>query len=409
MRALFLVVSFLWVFPVAYQALNIPLPNALLIHGEPVGFNTSSRRWKRAEKDNVTATCNDHEYKPRKRNYCCNKCLAGYKVAGDCSGDGQTTQCVPCDIGTYTEIPNRSKDCLSCTTCLQQYGQIALSNCTADKNTRCGCPAGHFKQLSGRSFTCEECTTCENGTQRMACHDNIDTICECFHNFFLDQSEKRCRHCSECQTPECKDHCPHPVPVGGSKGSDGVLSIVLGVLMVVLIVGAVGACVVYAVYIRKHPSSSDTKDEKGQTAVLIHHQESDKNPKNQELPGYSTTYDLCNEQHSKSNSTDGLLPLPDITKGTAPPCLSNPKLVYAIIENIPMSRWREFVRRLGLSNHTIESCEQDYRLHYKDAQYAMLQVWITREGCPTTKRDQLFNILREISLGGCIEKIEEYL
>lgn len=82
--------------------------------------------------------------------------------------------------------------------------------------------------------------------------------------------------------------------------------------------------------------------------------------------------------------------------------------MYAIIDNIPLRRWGEFVRRLGLSDHIIETSEKDHR-HYSEAQYAMLQVWLTRDGCPTTKRDQLFNVLREINLGGCIDKIEEYL
>ncbi|CAI9574451.1 unnamed protein product [Staurois parvus] len=250
MRALCFLVSFLWVFPSADQAFDIPLPNALLIHGEPMGFNTSSHRQKRSEKENVTA-CSSHEYKPRRQNHCCNKCLPGYIVARDCSGSSQATLCVHCKSGTYMDIPNNSKRCEACSSCLTQYGQIVLSACTMEKNTQCGCPEGQFKKHSGLDFICQECTTCQNGTQAFKCHDDKDTICQCFHNFFFDDSEKMCRPCSQCQGPECQDHCPDPEAAQRPEESKGVLWVAVGAVAVVVVV--VVACALYVYYTRRHP------------------------------------------------------------------------------------------------------------------------------------------------------------
>lgn len=397
MRAFFFLVSFLGVFPDVYQTLAIPLPNALLIHGEPIGFNTSFHREKRSE--NVSAPCSNDEYKPRKKNYCCHKCLAGYRVVSDCSRAGERTQCDLCESGTYSDIPNNSKRCMECTTCLTQYGQITVSECKREKDTECGCPEGHFKQYSGQDFTCQECTICRNGTQAFKCHDDKDTICQCFHNFFFHVSDKMCRPCSECKGAECKDHCPDPKAVIRPEESKGLLWIGLAAATIVALVVVV-AFGVYIHYTRKHPSPShNSTDSTGQTFLS----------NNNKDPGDDNFGNVYTVQHSTQPLLqNGSLPLPDITNVPSPPCLNTPKVMYAIIDNIPLRRWGEFVRRLGLSDHIIETSEKDHR-HYSEAQYAMLQVWLTRDGCPTTKRDQLFNVLREINLGGCIDKIEEYL
>ncbi|XP_072280623.1 tumor necrosis factor receptor superfamily member 1A-like [Pyxicephalus adspersus] len=407
-NCLFFQVSFLWVFPRAYWAVNIPFPNAILIHGEPVGFPTPPHREKRSEKDNATITCSEKDYKPRRRNYCCNKCLAGDRVERDCAGEGQRTQCIACESGTYTDIPNNSKRCESCSSCLAQYGQIVLSECTSKQNTQCGCPEGQYKHYSGIDFTCQECITCSNGTEARKCHDDKDTVCKCFFNFFFDDFEKRCRPCSECQEPDCKNHCPKLEPSTKRIEDNVVVWVLIGVI--VAVVFAAGSfCMVQIFQKRKHSSSHEVQDSNEQTAVFIESQDSNmKKVLNIPLPGYTQEENIYVTQPTTQKSTDASLPLPDITKNTTPPCLSNPEVVYTIIESIPVARWREFVRRLGLSNHTIDTSERDNR-YYSDAQYAMMQVWISREGNTTTKRDQLFNVLEEINLGGCIERIKEHL
>ncbi|KAM9325874.1 tumor necrosis factor receptor superfamily member 1A-like [Gastrophryne carolinensis] len=97
------------------------------------------------------------------------------------------------------------------------------------------------------------------------------------------------------------------------------------------------------------------------------------------------------------------LPMPDITQRT--PQHHSAKAMYAVIECVPFRQWREFVRRLGLSDHLIDTTEQDYRV-YKDSQYKMLQAWANLEG---SSMDQLYRVLREMNLGGCVERIEERL
>lgn len=397
MRPFFLLVSFLWASTDVYKTFAIPLQDTVQIHREPIGFNTPSHREKRSEKGNVS--CSIYDYQPRRKNYCCQKCPTGCRVEEHCSGAGQSPRCVQCEKGTYADIPNNTKYCEACTTCLTQYNQITVSECRAERNTECGCPEGYFKEISGTEFICRECTTCRNGTQAYKCHDDKDTVCQCFHNFFFHFAEKKCLPCSECEEEHCKDHCPDPKATRIPEESESVLWISLGAAALVAIVFI--AFGVYIYYTRNHSSSPNSSTDSICPAPLLRKDDKDSNSKEEEkvfIVGNSPQSLLLN----------GSLPLPDITNVPSPPSLNTPKVIYAIIDSIPLRRWGEFVRRLGLSDHIIETSEKDHR-HFSDAQYAMLQVWLMRDGCSTTKRDQLFNVLRDINLGGCIDKIEEHL
>lgn len=88
--------------------------------------------------------------------------------------------------------------------------------------------------------------------------------------------------------------------------------------------------------------------------------------------------------------------------------LLGPEVLYKIIECIPVVSWSEFIRRLGVSNYVIATSEHDNR-HYKEAQYAMLSSWVHNDGSRGATMDSLFRVLREMNLGGCVEKIEEGL
>ncbi|XP_075071966.1 tumor necrosis factor receptor superfamily member 1A [Mixophyes fleayi] len=415
MTGLFLLISFIWVFPSICQDINIPLQSALLVKSEPVGFSLPPRRHKRAERGNGTISCNDSEYKPRKVDYCCNKCLAGFKVKTDCRGRGQKTDCVPCDPDSYTDKPSHSKYCESCSNCLLQNGQIELLACTGKRDVLCGCPDGQFKTAKDKNFACQNCSKCVNGTELVKCNDDNDTICKCFHTFFFDEEARKCRPCKECQSTDCQDHCPRVVESFRPKENEKVpLVIMIGIISLAVVLVA---AVAYIVWMQRKKITSYLQNKTcSQTNVIegtiaqttcLMEDGSEVAYAHQPLPGY-TPCAVDNPNVVQQIMLQSATTLPDVTLQTSALRLQSPEILYTIIECIPIGRWKEFVRRLGLNNYIIETSEQDNK-HYKDAQYAMLSVWINRTGSSGAKRDLLFEVLRDMDLGGCVERIEECL
>ncbi|KAM4689879.1 tumor necrosis factor receptor superfamily member 1A-like [Rhinophrynus dorsalis] len=86
--------------------------------------------------------------------------------------------------------------------------------------------------------------------------------------------------------------------------------------------------------------------------------------------------------------------------------MDRPAQLYTLIDNIPSKSWKEFVRRLGLSDNDIENSERENK-RYRDAQYDMLRVWMSRFGPSVATRDLISRVLRDMELGGCIERIQE--
>lgn len=84
-------------------------------------------------------------------------------------------------------------------------------------------------------------------------------------------------------------------------------------------------------------------------------------------------------------------------------------MLYAVVNSVPPSRWKEFVRRLGLSEHEIERLELQNGRYVREAQYSMLAAW--RQCTPRREAmlDQLGRVLRDMDLHGCLENIEEAL
>lgn len=416
MTGLFLAISVFWLFPTTCHTLDIPLQSALLIKGEPVGFTRSVHRQKRSEILNGSVVCKEDEYEYKKGKHCCNRCLAGFKVVSHCSADGRKSTCAPCPEGSFNEYPSGSKLCTLCADCLPQFGQITAKNCTRINNTVCGCPAGQYKSSSDRKFTCEQCSKCQNGTELFPCTADSDTVCLCFHGFYLD-SNRKCRSCEQCnQTDDCVNHCPKPPPPPVAPviipPPDVVPVIIPSVLCVILLAGGT----ILVVMNRKKFCSTletasclPTSNKPGSSQVNAPLMDKPvAQCKLESLPGHVVYVEepaLLQHPNKAQNST---LPLPDITLQTKTPCLHRPEVLYKIIECIPVGNWREFIRRLGVNNHVIETSEHDYR-HYKEAQFEMLSFWAHNYGSSAASMDSLFRVLREMNLGGCVEKIEEGL
>lgn len=88
---------------------------------------------------------------------------------------------------------------------------------------------------------------------------------------------------------------------------------------------------------------------------------------------------------------------------------ADPATLYAVVDGVPPSRWKEFVRRLGLSEHEIERLELQNGRCLREAQYSMLATWRQRTPHQEATLELLGLVLRDMDLLGCLEDIEEAL
>lgn len=78
-----------------------------------------------------------------------------------------------------------------------------------------------------------------------------------------------------------------------------------------------------------------------------------------------------------------------------------------MVEHVLPSRWKEFVRRLGLSDYEIERIEMEQR-RLRDAQYEMLRQWRLQMAQGATV-ERISSVLNQMELSGCSEAIQEAL
>ncbi|MCJ8728626.1 hypothetical protein PDJAM_G00006610 [Pangasius djambal] len=88
------------------------------------------------------------------------------------------------------------------------------------------------------------------------------------------------------------------------------------------------------------------------------------------------------------------------------------EFIYFVLSIVPVSRFKELVRRLNVPEQDIGRAERDNRA-FADAQYQMLMVWVdsgTRGGknvLPRPLLQECVDRLKDMNLNACAESIED--
>ncbi|NXY91244.1 TNR1A factor, partial [Alcedo cyanopectus] len=239
---------------------------------------------------------------------------------------------------------------------------------------------------------------------------NRDAICRCKPGFLMTLNNI-CKPCNSCIGEECLQ-CHSPVTASpASSGTNGSLILgitvaIFGVISVLWIVNKVVKLVqengiatsfyscVSLPQTTKEPVS-EVEVKRGEISILL-----PESQKERELP---------------LNSTPPAAPLPQ-SSHELPDCVSparktqlpdKPAVLYAVVEQVPLARWKEFVRRLGLSDRELERVEAEHR-HLRDAQYEMLRLWRLRAGHAATL-EHIARVLDQMELSGCSEAVRDAL
>ncbi|XP_067045656.1 tumor necrosis factor receptor superfamily member 16-like isoform X4 [Acropora muricata] len=143
-----------------------------------------------------------------KNGLCCNLCPQGTHLISPCNNKSQISFCQPCPSQTFMDKENNEAKCLPCTRC--EPTQIALLECSANQNRKCGCETGTFLELS--FLVCVKCKKCPRGEGvESNCSGSSDTKCApCLEGRTFSDVEsftEPCKNCTQCDGMAMNEEC----------------------------------------------------------------------------------------------------------------------------------------------------------------------------------------------------------
>nr|XP_035111382.2 tumor necrosis factor receptor superfamily member 1A isoform X2 [Callithrix jacchus] len=355
------------------------------------------------DKEKRDSACPQGKYiHPQNNSVCCTKCHKGTYLYNDCPGPGQDTDCRECESGSFTASENHLRHCLSCSKCRE----------------------GQEKQ---------------------------NTVCNCHAGFFL--CENKCVSCSKCKKDlDCTKLCLPPTEsIKGPEdpGTTVLLPLVIffGLCILSLFIGLMyrhqrWKPKLYSIVCGK-PTPKKEGEPDGTTSKPLA-----PTPSFSPSPGCISTQGFSPMPNSIFTSSSIYTPgdcpnfaaphremappyqgadpilAPALASALIPTPLQkgkdsahqpqsvdtdDPATLYAVVDGVPPLRWKEFVRRLGLSDHEIERLELQNGRCLREAHYSMLAAWRRRTPRREATLELLGRVLRDMDLLGCLEDIEEAL
>ncbi|NXC27593.1 TNR25 factor, partial [Campylorhamphus procurvoides] len=348
---------------------------------------------------------------------CCDQCPAGTFLREPCTSHNSSV-CDPCPTGTFRTQPNTLPKCQACYECDRQAFQSVLSNCSATSNIACGCEPGHFRVCLDKScsdFSCQKCQPCTGRLIQRPCSEMQDTVCDssCKPDFYIEGGE--CRPCHMSTLDTCSKECQQAC--GSSSSSSQGLEYILLALTGPLFLGAL------AIYHKRrrlrHSALADDPLHTAQAATSTAGAVA--------TPWYQFSArrweSLCWQPCSPQGTDSATAMLRQSPKHQAllwehpsgkgePPAPLEPRSallqgsqLYAVIDAVPVRRWKEFMRMLELREAEIELVELEVA-NIRDQQYEMLKRWCQQTSATL---DRVFAALERMELAGCAEALRQNL
>ncbi|KAK3547162.1 hypothetical protein QTP86_015628, partial [Hemibagrus guttatus] len=298
--------------------------------------------------------------------------------------------------------------------------EVIKSDCTNQKDRECVCKEGLYRTQVHSHDTCENCMKCTNCTKCPECKGI--PCAECEHGQFLDHTGK-CQQCADhnCADKSCKSFCDK-VPFPMIKWITAVVITLSIVVLFALFCFVCESsrrrqlcCWAQVKNINERPAGHDgvplnmpplLDQPADQPTIYL--------PLNM-MPG-SVVKDPGTRDQQKYLDSDktGQTTTPLIDNGhTKELTLVEPEkdlwpapMLYIIIRQVPVRRWKEFLRLLSLSDDQMERVELEARGSYLELQYQMLRLWTQMSGACL---ENIYSTLHYMDLSGCAEDLQEKL
>ncbi|XP_023196551.1 tumor necrosis factor receptor superfamily member 25-like isoform X2 [Xiphophorus maculatus] len=343
-------------------------------------------------------------------------CIAGYYK------DAKNHSCKLCPEGTYTDRSHSLTFCLRCSSC----GRGGVKKpCTASSDEVCICPSGHYS----KDGDCKKCS--ENSS-------------------ISDINEDYCDMCQACQSQHCMKHpgCKTSPISAPSEVRAGTLASTAGpaspsgrptpsttlktssptiekvpsqyTLFWLSFVGIVTSLLLFWFLLlfcrnllrkeavlpcwNKQKKLQRLPQEPKLDEQRSHHCSS---PTTQTFTVFEETpmMSLCQEPpaHVGGHVRHSL----HTDARRYEHCDRWPAIVlYAIIKEVPLRRWKEFLRLLSVSDQQMERVEMEAGLGSMEKQYQMLRLWSQRS---SASLNEVYSSLHLMELSGCVQQLQENL
>ncbi|XP_041953821.1 tumor necrosis factor receptor superfamily member 1A isoform X2 [Alosa sapidissima] len=341
---------------------------------------------------------------------CCKKCAAGFFVKKHlddiCPGDNVSSEW--------------GMECEPCRTCDTGGNEIEETPCTPTKDRVCRCKDGYYSRLQlDNHLVCQKCES----------HLECPEPKECKNGTYMDDA-RRCMSCQEqnCDKPQCKDTdicAPAKLPV---------LVIVIA-LILPLIVGLLLISIRHLVHCRRQPcwsykgknmNLSDKHEDTHRTTQMsyIGTKQGDQDqimipiPQEVKVPAPSASVFEPLVQPSEESQMDTYTQSlnknecrshffsPMLLSSQHPGPHYEAQVLYTIIREVPVRRWKEFLRLLSVSDEEMERVEMETGASYLERQYQMLRLW---SQASNGNLESLYSTLHSMDLSGCADKLQDKL
>uniref|UniRef100_A0A3B4TCB0 Si:ch211-112c15.8 n=1 Tax=Seriola dumerili TaxID=41447 RepID=A0A3B4TCB0_SERDU len=357
-------------------------------------------------------------------NSCYKSCPAGYHKTGNCDNQDGKYKCKECENNTFTDMENKIEKCFRCDVC--NRNEVMIKPCSITSNTKCDCIPGYYNAHRDQSSRfCVKCP-CQN------CQEPLDS----------PDFKKKCQPCqrTEClSNSECKRKCTPttvPPPKSTTKSTTHVTTrsnstlnpvvITLGPetlknslwrFLVVMLIFVVLFCFVL-LFIWTHRKScpywstnKGVKPHAKDPKLKEHRSHQDSSPTtltiniSEETPMMHLNYSPATPQHPANISPNTLHKVAKQDEQSEHwPAI----VLYAIIKEVPLRRWKEFLRLLSVADQQLERVELEAGLGLGsiERQYQMLRLWSQRS---SASLDDVFSALHYMDLSGCAQLLQESL
>ncbi|XP_030590377.1 tumor necrosis factor receptor superfamily member 1A [Archocentrus centrarchus] len=376
-------------------------------------------------------------------NSCYKLCPAGYHKVGTCDDPVQKNKCKQCEDGTFTEIENSKETCLRCDSC--DHDQKEMKSCSFNRNVVCGCKAGYYNSGSAMLLNCIKCTCpdpsknadhtkmcqdcerpeCQNDSEfKKQCETNPPTTASTTtvtNETFISTTVRPASAPTPAPTeaPFSRPSAftstsnPHIRPIPTNLGQNPTIFLVVVVATFLLLPWLL---LLFAMKILRRkdgsPCWSKSKDAEDPKNEQPSHQGG--NPTTQTLTASEGTpmMPLIQNPATSDHPTyiSSVMPVSDLivvrqdVQSDHWPAI----VLYAIIKEVPLHRWKEFLRLLKVADQQLERIELEagFTLGSMEKQYQMLRLWSQRS---SAKLSDVFSALHYMDLSGCAQLLQENL
>ncbi|XP_061910381.1 tumor necrosis factor receptor superfamily member 1A isoform X1 [Entelurus aequoreus] len=334
---------------------------------------------------------------------------------------------------------------------------FSIGHCD-DSNDPCSCPAGHYKKGNCLNSISERCGQCENGTytannntmnrcfscsrcegnlvEKQKCTSKSDVICDCKDGYYKVETSCQACYCEACENRDCaaclsreqclkdakcKKKCATTTTTtsfttetrdfnSNESRNEAPLNAGNNVQWWMIMILVVVFCICVASYPCSHPCCRINKNPGKDTECFNETQSySSSDPTTVTVKVCKKTTMMIPFQTSVApvhmDHMDAVLPN-NVSRQERACERWPPMVLYAIIKEVPLRRWKEFLRLLSVADHQLERVELEVGLGLLERQYQMLLLW--SQGS-SSGLEHVFSALHSMDLSGCAQTLQENL